>query len=96
MFIFIYELDKDKFMKIKDLLAEDTSGHKRLVSSIINMARKMYGKSPNKYPVERYLKQMEKDTEFYDRIIKKSRKFGKNADNYYWGSIRRRAASHFK
>lgn len=83
-------------MKLKEILNEETSGHRRLVLSIINMAVKMYGKAPNKYAVEHYLKVMEKDTSFYDRILRKAKKFGSRADDYYWGSIRKRAAAHFK
>ena len=83
-------------MKLFELITEEKSGHKRLVLSIISMAEKMYGKKPNKFSVEHYLKTMEKDNGFYDRILRKSKKLGgKNADRYYWGSIRRRCAAHF-
>jgi hypothetical protein len=87
---------KDKYMKLFDLINEETSGHKRLVLSIISMANKMYGKKPSKFEVEHYLKHLEGDTGFYDRIMARSKKIGgKGAENYYWGSIRRRCASHF-
>ena len=77
-------------MKLFKMITEETSGHKRLVSSIISRAEKLYGRKPNKFAVEHYLKVMEKDTSFYDRIRRKAKKVGANGDAYYWQSIRLR------
>ena len=63
-------------MKLYELINEEASGHKRLVASIISMVRKLYGKNASKIAVEHYLKTMEKDTSFYDRIRSKARKLG--------------------
>ena len=65
-------------MKLFEMITEETSGHKRLVSSIISRAEKLYGRKPNKFAVEHYLKVMEKDTSFYDRIRRKAKKVGAN------------------
>ena len=90
MFTFILYTDKDKSMKLNELLNEEASGHRRLVASIINMVKRDYGKTPSKFAVEHYLKTMEKDKSFYDRITKKAGKLGGNSDGYYWQSIRKR------
>ena len=81
-------------MNIKEYLAEakpNTDGTERLVSSIHNMAE--WERKPARIMIKLYLKKLEKDQAFMDRIKRRARQLGK--DGYIWSSIRKRTISHF-
>lgn len=83
-------------MRIKEYLLEakpNASGNHRLVTSILNMISKQGGRQPSRYAVKSYLKVLEKDKDFLDRLKKKAKQYGN--EGIIWATIRMRAVNHF-
>lgn len=81
-------------MKIKEFLTEEkpnTNGTERLVSSILGMMKGK--KKPARLEVKMYLRRIERDKAFMDRIKRRAREVGN--DGYKWAAIRYRTIEHF-
>lgn len=84
-------------MKIKEFLTEaklgpKTPGHERLVSSIIAMLQKK-GKKVSRGAITSYLKKIDADEAFKQRVSEKAKKVGN--PGYIWASVRYRTVGHF-
>jgi len=65
-------------------------GMERLVSYVENIL----GKKVSRPAVRKYIKELEKDRAFINRISKKAKEL--NNEGYIWSSIRFRTLEHFK